>query len=272
MSKIKYAKANGMKLLKKSHRLKRFGTGLFLVACLLFTVFVAYAFSGLLTVNVSVFPWKKSSAVSLPKTQYYAVVMESFDAAEPAQLQAEFYAMQGASGVVWEKNKKYLIIGNIYALETHARQVCEGINEKGGAAVVQSLSFPKISLSLSALESQQKKVLQTALDFLKELPKKLYDFSINLETKSLTPLTVSSSVNDLKGECILLGNKLDLLHSTHLTEEGLIIKNNIIKTNELLNELMLKLLNSDSAPHISKHAYVKYLQFYENMLINLQKY
>lgn len=268
MSKLIYNN-EGVKLIKRKNGFKKFKLFAFLTLCFLSVISLSVVFSEALTVgNFSVWNLFNNDVKVKPETLYF-VNMDKFKNYNEAENMAELVALQGASGFIWQMNDDYVIVGNVYFTKEQANFVLENLKKTNPDVFVSEVNFKGVKLNLENYTKEQKHVVKNALNNIDKVIKSLYEITIKLETKEITPTTASSKVNDMKAQSVIIGNALDVLNSVSVNESVIKIKNSYILLCESLNELVLKLISSQSYQSISKHTYVQVIKLKYDLLQNL---
>lgn len=269
MPKMSY---NETRLVKsKKQNFRKYKVITLLAMCLVFVLLLSDLVSNFLTLGSFSFSniFGNELLVKVQSQTYYAVVMDTLDNSEQAQNMAELLMLQGASGFVWETNNQYKVVGSIYFKETDAKSVKNNLMTTNPKVSVSKMVTKKTSKTYDNYSVEQVKQLRYAYEFINSVVKKLYDYSIKLETKALSPTTVSSHVNELKSDSIIISSRLDVINSTVIYEETIKLKNVYVKLTENLNELVLKLISSDNYNQLIKYSYVKCVKlnydFYNNL-------
>ena len=241
-----------------------------LFACLLFVVFLAGVGSGFLTVGTVSFGSLFSSKNTVQEQTMYVLSMDRFSDKTSAENMAEVLALQGASAFLWESNGWYEIVGNVYPNKTDAETVKSNIIASNPNVKIVTITYPKLSLNQKNLTKEQQQLLYQSVTYLGEVAEKLYGYALDIETKAKTPTTVSGLVNNLKSECNIRGNQLDMLNSVTICEQAVHLKNCYLKVSNTLNELVLKLIDGDQLNHVSKYTYVQVLKLKYDLFQILQ--
>lgn len=260
-----------IKLIKrKKPKLQRLKVFTFLALCLGLVIVMPDAISGFLTLgSFSLLGMFNQTNVVVKEYTLYSVNMDKFTNYTEAESMASFVSMQGAAAFVWQQDKEYLIIGNVYASKKEAESVKTNLLVTNPNVFISEINFKKVNLKYEDYSKEQRKIVKNSLNYLTEIGDLLYDYLIKLDKKEITPTTASSYVNAIKSECRIIGTNLDVINSTAIYENTVNIKNAYVKVEDILDELVLKLITNLNINHIIKFSYANILRIKYDLFNNM---
>lgn len=260
-----------IKLIKrKKPKLQRFKVFAFLGLCLGLVMIAADLISGLLTLgSFSLSGMFNQANVVINAHTLYSVNMDKFGTHTEAENMAGFVSMQGAAAFIWQQDKEYLIIGNIYATKSEAESVKANLLVTNPDVFVSEINFKKINLNVEKYSKEQRVIVKNSYQYITEIGNLLYDYLIKLDKKEITPTTASSYINAVKSECKIIGTNLDVINSTVIYESTINLKNAYVKITDVLDELMLKLISNSQINHIMKFSYANIIRIKYDLFNNL---
>jgi len=229
----------------------------FLILCLGFMIIISDLFSNLITVGTFRLSFFGSgNNVVVDKHTLYSLNMGKFTTIQEAENYALTSGLQGASGFIWQNDKEYYVVGNIYNSLKDAQSVRSNILPTNGNVFITEINFNKINMPLTKFSPEQRTEIKRSLTYLTHLHEKIYDYVIKIDKGNMSAASASSQVINLKADAIIISGKLDLINSTNPNEDIIKIKNTYVKVLENLNELVIKLINANELSHRIKYSYV----------------
>ena len=231
----------------KSKKKKGKGFGVLLV-CLFILGGVIYL-SGVLGNAISVGSFSfmfNNNNIKVKEHSYYAVVMGEYDSEKDAQKVASGVSVMGAGGYVWSNNQKYYVIGNVYKLKTDAENVLKNMSATNYSCFVKEIKYKKIDYSAENLTKEQRGVINNCIEKINEIFERCYNYAIRFDKGEVVSTVVSSELNTLKGELLILASKLDAINSVSPNTKTVILKNSIVNINNEIENTILKVIDGTS--------------------------
>ncbi len=209
-------------------------------------VLLAMFFSGVLAGDFSLFSRYNYKTEQIT---YYGLSFGTYDDKETAQSVANGVVLQGASGYIWEQDNKYIVLGSIYMTYEDCQSVISNITGTNYNMNVFEITLPKIKKNIDEYE-----ILKLNFEYMKQTIKLLYDTSIGLDTKVMTNLQVSSTINSQRSDGMVQKDNASLyILSTpsKYLDESIIALQHIIDTQD---ELVYKLIEDTSSSYSLRYA------------------
>lgn len=222
-------------------------------------VSATYLSSALTVGNLGAFVVYGDTALKINKSSLYAVTMGEYSDKSEAEKVALGASIQGASGYIWEDNN-YFVIGNIYSANEDALKVVENLKTSSYNVAVKEINFPKVTLDFSMYENSDMGIVKKAINAFDETYELLYESSIKLDKSEITNLAVSSGLSEMRGEIKALIVSVQNLINKSDSDLSL-VQSALIKTDELLDQTIIKTIDSGSANYSLKYAISSVIRF-----------
>lgn len=265
--KVGYAETRLVKS-KQKHK-NKFVTLMVCVLSLAMVVLLSGVLAGAITVgNFSNLFQNKSNTISAHS--YYMVSMGKYNSRSEAEAVASGAAVMGASAYVWELNKMFYVVGNIYKNSSEADSVLKNISGTGNYEIsVEEIKFKKLTISNKEYSNEQIKAIVEAIKSLNNIYEKCYDYSLKVDKGEVNTGLVSSELNSIKSEAKITAAKLDAINSYAVSELTINTKNAFISVVDALDNAILKVIsgnsvNGDLRCLVSKIVVAKY-NLYQNI-------
>ena len=259
-----------VKIIKKTFKMKlKLTLKIFLVVLTVFGVICCSVFlSEALTVrNVGAFFIQGDRKIKLNEKKYFAITLGEFDNFKDAEKIAIASQIQGASGVIWEDGKFY-VIGNIYKKLEDANSVSENLKNSNFKIGIKEITLNKKTLLFEDLDSLELYKIESAIKLLGNIYDVLYGYSIKFDKGEINKLAVSSGVGELRGE--VKKHIVNLQNSTTIKNEQVQkIQNVLIEIDEMLNVAMLQCLSGDIGNYLLKKTIVSICRSEYNLVNNM---
>ena len=256
-------KINNKKSTKKTGK---FFTIFTLVISFGLCIALADLFSGLITVgNFSSNASFKNSAFST-----YAVSIYSTTNKQTANEFAKKIQATNGAGYVWQDGEKFQIIASIYIEENDAKKVAENITNSGQfTASVFEITFSEIKIN-SSYNTQEKAVLNNAINMFKTAYSSLYDISVSLDTAISTETQCKLSIANLQSEISKAKADFEALLNHKLTQNLLKLKLNLNSLSTLTQQLIDHTATDQSFSSKIKYNYTELLHIHQTQTTQLK--
>ncbi len=184
------------------------------------------------------------------KTQsmtYYALSFGVYDSEASAQNTAELCIIQGGAGYVLHDSAGYHVLGGVY----YTRDECQLVADRITGATYEPEVYP-IMIKDVKFSGDNADEIKSAYSMVSSIISGLYDISINLDEKKLSPTSACTKILKAKSDCTIAINslnKLDDLLATHTT-------NFLLKVVDSLDSLQVSLLGSSPSSQPVRYACV----------------
>lgn len=252
MPKIKYYE--DVKIIKKPLKKRILRYISFFCIALVFTlcIVVSKYFSNVLTVSGTITNFiYGDNSISKKNKDYYAVTLGEYSTFEEAEKVSLGVTIQGGSGYIWY-DEKYSVIGSFYFTEDDAKKVVNNLQESNYNVSIKKVTLNSFDVKFDNCENKVVRKIEKAIDYFDELIQKLYSYSIDFDKSNLNNLAVSSYIGNLRGDCKVLISEMQ--GYLQVKDDNLQkIQNTLIKTDELLNEAILKTIDNTSTGYFLKY-------------------
>ena len=159
----------------------------------------------------------------------YAISFEKGLTQSSAESLANDYRKIGAGGYVWQTDQYYYVLSSVYLNKSDALLVQNSIQQNHNlTSSIIEFQIPQISVSLN-LDSEEKKVLQKALNAHENAYKQLFDIALSLDTNVYNEIsarlainTTFSSINTINADYRVLFEQIDELQTLTQSLQNLI--------------------------------------------------
>lgn len=230
-------------------RVKKGKGFLSLLFCLILfgsVIFLASTLSGVLTVgnfNIGF----NSTMIKVKEHSYYAVTMGEYDTLADAETVASGTSVMGAGSYIWDNNKKYIIIGSVYDNIDDAKKVKDNITNTNYTIDIKEIKFNQLKCDLKDLTKEQRKCVKNSLDYINDVYKQCYTYSIKYDKGEVLGTVVSSGLNTLNGNIKVESSRLDSINSVSATTFTLNLKNAYVAMSNQIDSAVLKVIEGSSA-------------------------
>ncbi|MBQ7351642.1 MAG: hypothetical protein IJW59_02095 [Clostridia bacterium] len=235
------------------------GVGCFLSA--------SYLSSALTVGNLGAFIVYGDTKVKFKETSLYAVVLGEYSSKTEAEKVAITSAIQGASGYIWE-DTSYWVVGNIYNTIEDANKVIDNLKESNYKAVVKQIVFPSVVIDFDMYESSDMGVINKSFSIFDELRQLLYDYSIKFDKGEINHLAISSYLSSSRGEVKSIIIDVQNLINKAKSELNS-VQEYLVKTDELLDELIIKTIDNSATGYSLKYAIASIARFKYELFVEL---
>lgn len=205
--------------------------------------------------------------LKIEKSTLYAVTLGEYDTFDEGEKVSMGVMVQGASGYVWEDGK-FFVIGNIYSNYDDALKVKDNLKESNYNVGIKEINFPKLQLDFQMYENEDMSIIKKSIEILNVVYKKLYDFSVKYDKKEITNLAVSSGLSELRGE--LKGIIVSVQNLINISDSKLKkIQTALIKTDELLDQVIIKTIDNSSTNYSIKYAISSIVRIKYDLFVEL---
>jgi len=252
MPKIRYY--DDVKIIKKPFKKRILRYVSFFCIALVFTlcIVVSKYFSNVLTVSgtFSNFIYGENS-ISKKSKDYFAVTLGEYNTYDEAEKVSLGATIQGASGYIWY-DEKYFVIGGIYFAEEDAKKVMNNLQESNYSLSIKKITLNSFDIKFAEFDNKNVRKIENAVDYFDKIIESLYSYSIDFDKGNLNNLAISSYLGDMRGECKVLISEMQSYLNTP-SDNLQKIQNTLIKTDELLNEGILKTIDNTSTGYFLKY-------------------
>ena len=231
-------------LLKRKKRAKGFFVFLFCVIIFVFMLFASSVFTDVL--KVGNFSFLFSNSVKINSHSYYAISMGEYKTDKEAQNVASGVSVMGAGAYVWFNQGVYYVLGNAYENLLDAQTVLKNVSGNNYDVKIKEIKYNKITINSNDYSDEQKQVLLNAIKNIDNIFKNCYNYSIQFDKGEVVSTVVSSRLNTLKSDVKIWQDKVDLINSVVVTNQGLYIKNAYIGLISELENAVLKVIDGTS--------------------------
>ena len=251
---------------------KKKGKGwLVLLMCIVMVggvIMLSSTLSGALTVGNFGFNFS-SSALKVKAHSYYAVTMGEYDTLNEAETVASGTSVMGAGSYIWNTDKKYVVIGNVYDNLEDAKKVKDNITDTNYNIGIREIKYKKVNCDLKELTKEQRTVIKSNLNYINELYDKCYNYSIKYDKGEIVATVVSSELNSLNGNIKVNCSRLDSINSVTVIPPTLKLKNAYVAISNEIDSAVLKVIQGSSTNRDLKYlttsiAIIKY-NLYEQL-------
>lgn len=197
--------------------------------------------------------------IKIKEKKYYAVVLGSYDDIEEAKKVALGSTIQGASGYVWSDDKHY-VIGSVYYTKEDGNKVIENLKDSNYEVSLKEIVVSEINMHFDDYENKDVRKIENALNFLRDTISQIYEYSISFDKSEINNLAVSSNLSNVRGEIKVLISEMQFLLNTQ-NDNLQKIQNTLIKTDQLLNEVILKTIDNTSTGYVLKNTIASLVRF-----------
>lgn len=188
MSKIFILPSKNVKKAQKKNKIKNiFFILLFILIDLIVVFNLSDIFSSIITHKRGIFFNEK---IEFNSFSFYCVSLKHFQNEIDATNFANKISCKGAMGKVY-KNGEYYVLANIYPNLIEAQEIKENLIDLGYDARIVKLSSPLISLNY---KGKNKSLILDCLNFLKQTPINLCNFSIDFDSKNIKKSTLNGKL------------------------------------------------------------------------------
>ena len=199
---------------------------------------------------------------------YFAVVLGEYLEKSEAEKVALGSHIQGAAGYVWEKDKKFYVIGNVYTLIDDAQKVVSNLQGTQYNISIMEINCPKLILDFSSYENSDMSIINKSIEIFDKIYSHLYDFSIKFDKGEVSHLAVSSGISELRGELKGMIVKVQNLINKSGGNLGK-IQNSLIKLDELLDQTIIKTIDNTSTNYSLKYSIVSAIRIKYDLFVEL---
>ena len=248
--------AQGVKLIKRRNKF------FLLMFALVLLVAVVFAGEGLASLirygSISVFGKSSASSYTL-----YALSFGMYDSEVEAETMASAVSVRGAGAYIYKHNGKCYVLGCVYPTNDSASKVASDIKEY--KCEVVPIKFNKVKVDIANATKQDKKVVDDSLQFLKSMYTNMYDNVIKLDTGDITNIACSNNVNYLKAEAKVQVANVMRVNANMGNTKLASICNAYIKVIDSLDNLVNKLLQSNSVSYVAKYTLCEIVAISQNL-------
>lgn len=248
-----------VKIIKRPFKAK-FKQLLIFFACVIVvagTIFTSIFLSKALTVgNITTALVYGGQELKINKHQMYLVTLGNYSTYDEAEKVALGSTVQGASGFVWDIDNKYYVVGNAYSNIDDANIVKSNLQTSKYSIEVIELIFPKLNINFADFENKEVSKIKKAFEFIDNVYKSLYDYSIKFDKGEINNFAVCSNISSIRGECKVQISSIQSLLVDKKSDSLQKLINSLTKIDEILNISILKTIDNSSTNYSLKNAIV----------------
>lgn len=235
---------------KRKKRIKKslvFFAILILICGLIFTAsLVTNSFSK------SVFTLNFFNAKNKYEFKYYLLTLGSYENYEEAEQVSITSTLLGASGVIWEQDKQFYVIGSAYNSLADTKSVQNNLANTEFKTDILTIKLDFTSIINNNHNNKNLTKIKDTIKFLNGLCDNLIKDSIKLEKKEISYIIASNNLNNLKSDLIEYKNNFEFFFDNS-NEKILKLKNCILKIENILDKTINSLIQNDNVNYNFKN-------------------
>ena len=161
------------------------------------------------------------------------------------------YALEGSvfvggALIQWLRDEMRFIV-DASDTEYFAKKVKDNINNTNYTIDINEIKFNQLKCDLKDLTKEQRKCVKNSLDYINDVYKQCYTYSIKYDKGEVLGTVVSSGLNTLNGNIKVENSRLDSINSVSATTFTLNLKNAYVAMSNQIDSAVLKVIEGSSA-------------------------
>jgi len=251
---------------KKKNRKTKIISILFVLLSISIVIFFSISFSNFLTISKIV---NVNSNYIFDDKTLYAISIKSTNKLSEAEIESENIKKQGGAGYILNTGANaFEIISSIYSSEKDAKSVKSNLSNSGINSQIIKIKLPAFNFKVN-LSTKSTQVLSNGINIFYASYKKLYDLSVDYDSKKIDYTNLKTSLNNLYND----NKEIIQEYNSNFTNSSniyiLYVKIYLNKVNDIISKLQIKDESYNLSSEI-KYAYCNvlnsYLDLYNEML------
>lgn len=192
----------------------------------------------------------------------YAISLASNPSFSQSNEIGKSFKSLNAAGYAWKKDDLYYVLASGYLSEADATKVSQSLTSGGTNNTVIKLEFDEISIN-GNFNSQEKTAIVNTLSCFKNVYTDFYDISVSLDTNISNEIDTKIAIGNTKSNLIKIKNSFDTIFKEKVTNSLVILKINLEKLLEKIDELLECETNLSSE---IKYHYFESLNLYKEVI------
>ena len=242
----------------KKNRKAKFLTLLFVVLSISIVIFFSISFSNFLTISKIV---NVNSNYIFEDKTLYGLSLKTTNNFNDAEAESDNIKQQGGAGFILNNGaNEFKIISSIYSTEKDAKSVKSNLSNNGIDSEIVKIKLPAFNFKVN-LSTKSTQVLSNGINIFFTSYKKLYDLSVDYDSKKIDYTNLKTSLNNLYNDNKEIIKEYNLNFTNSSNIYILYVKIYLNKVNDIISKLQIKDESYNLSSEI-KYAYCNVLNFY----------
>lgn len=242
---------------KRINKLKRILLIFSLVTFILIIILGASIVTNVFPKNV--FSFNFMSSKNKFEFKYYLLVLGTYENYGEAEEVSITSTLLGASGVIWEQDDKYYVLGSAYDSLSDVKSVQKNLSHTEFKTDILTTKIDFASLINQNHNNKNINKIKDTIKFLNNLCNDLIKNSIKLEKKEISYVVASNNLNNMKSDLIEYKNNFEF-YFDNSNQNILKLKNCILKIENILDKTINSLIQNDNVNYNIKNCLCKVIR------------